>query len=138
MDAEILANKLREELQHGIDALEKANYISAEWFERNSVSSPKSKLHSRVLGIIARINLGERYVVDIERALKPGKKARQFKPDAICWEPNDKIVCVIEYESINSSDLRIEWKDIQNYINYVSYPLQGRWIANCLDYYNYP
>lgn len=122
MDPELLVNKLKKELQRGINSLKKAGYITNEWFERYSISSPKSRLHSRILGIIARMNLEEGWVIDIERALNAEKGARQFKPDAICWATNDKMACVIEFESINSSDTRIEWKDIQNYINYVSYP----------------
>lgn len=124
MEAKDLANIVKKELQQGIDNLLKSGQLSKECFERNSLSSPKSILHSRILGLLARINLEERWVVDIERGLKPSIPGRnQFKPDVIIWNPSGKMEVVIEYESINSSDLRVLWNDLENeFLKYIPNP----------------
>src|SRR5208337_2701391 len=118
-----LANLIQRELQRGINALVQSGHLPHLWFEKHSISSPKSILHSRILGILARMNLGDGWVIDVERALKPQLKGRsQFTPDIIGWTPENRMAFVIEYESINSSDSRVEWKDISNYSKYVKNP----------------
>lgn len=119
MKPDEIANRIVSELQNGINSLCKTKFLSNEWFEKYSISGPKSKLHSRVLGIISRMNIDKGWVIDIERSLK-GNGIRQFRPDAIGWFSPEKIGFVIEFESISSSDSRIEWKDLENYKKYIN------------------
>jgi hypothetical protein len=124
MEPEKLANHIKKELQNGIDTLKRSGQLNSDWFEKHSLSSKKSILHSRILGILARMKLEEGWVIDIERALKPSLEGRhQFTPDIITWTNEHKIAFVLEYSSIDTSGNYIVWKDIEkNYTNYVKYP----------------
>ncbi|MFZ5453170.1 MAG: hypothetical protein ACOZF2_15030 [Thermodesulfobacteriota bacterium] len=124
MEPEKLADLIRDELQNGISLLSRLGHLSSDWFEKHSLSSPKSKLHSRILGILARMKMEDGWIIDIERALKPSSKGRnQFTPDIIAWDHENKIAFVIEYSSIDTSGHYIIRKDIENnYINYVMNP----------------
>lgn len=124
MESENLANLIKTELQNGINALNGSGHLPLVWFEKHSVSSPRSILHSRIIGILARINLGEGWVLDIERALKPSLKGGyRFTPDIIAWTKETKMGVVIEFSSIDTSGHYIIKKNIEdNFLRYVSYP----------------
>lgn len=67
----------------------------------------QSEVHSRVLGIIARIWLKLGFDIEIERGFNykyRGRKYR-FRPDISIYKDN-KLKAFIEYESTNSSDER--------------------------------
>ncbi len=122
MKAEQIADIVKTNLHEKIQSLMKSNHLDKSWFEKHSEYSPKHILHSRILGLLTRIDFGNNWITDIERSLKPAKKGKIFTPDVIVRTPEDRIGAIIEYESINSSDSRIIWKDLVNYTNYVKYP----------------
>lgn len=85
-------------------------------------------LHSRVLAILGKSGFHLEYVVEVAPGFKPQpakgvKPDRQFKPDIqLCkkdrhsLQPESDIhSLLIEYESTNSSDLRILRKDLTHF-----------------------
>ena len=123
MNAGKIARNVKKELRQAIDKLIKDGALNSEWLERNSKSSPKHILHSRVLGLLAQIDFGKGWITDIERSLKPSVKGRNsFTPDIIAWKGNSCEAVVIEYESINSSDSRVISRDLENYKKYIEHP----------------
>jgi hypothetical protein len=84
--------------------------IEEHWL-RSREGGDQSRLHSRILGILAKTGFGlKKYTVAIEAGFRVGK-SRSFRPDIQFWE-KDKLRFLIEYESTNSSDSRILDRDL--------------------------
>lgn len=101
-----LCNNLSKALEH--------NMIPPEWLE-NQEGDVESMLHSRVWAVLAKTGFDLDYVVEVSSGFKP-IDARQFRPDIQLWR-SDKLVFLIEYESTNSSDSRVLWKDLKHYVD---------------------
>ena len=99
-----IANNLSKAIKH--------NILPTEWFSSNS-GNRESVLHARVLAILAKSGCDLKYVVEIEPGFKPAC-GRQFRPDLQLWR-SDHQSFLIEYESTNSSDSRILWKDLPHF-----------------------
>lgn len=69
--------------------------------------------HSRIHALIAKAGFDLDYVVEIEAGFKI-KQGGQPKTDVQLWK-SDELMFLIEYESTNSSDSGIIWRDIQRY-----------------------
>jgi len=105
----LLRKKISESVKIGI--IKKDFFTNKQYLERR-------RCHSRMLGILAQVGHELGYTVDIERGIKPSS-SRQFQPDITYWDKSgNKIVCLIEYESMNSSDERVIVKDVDNFSRY--------------------
>jgi hypothetical protein len=89
------------------------NAIPCDWL-CSSKGNQDYMLHSRVLGMLAKTGFDLNYIVEIEAGFKPEGR-RQFKPDIQLWKSDD-LRFVVEYESTNSSDLRVISKDLRHYV----------------------
>ena len=83
------------------------------------------RCHSRVLGILAKTFQSIGYIVDIERSIKfndpykpPGRKRamHQYRPDITIINEHDRIVGIVEYETIDASEEHLFQKI--EYFNY--------------------
>jgi hypothetical protein len=98
--------------QAEIDDLVERRFLNAESITDGS-RNYQSKLHARMLGALARA---------VQRPLVPlieVKWSQRFCPD-LCVvddvvDANERIVAVVEYESTNSSDERLEGKDLSHF-----------------------
>ncbi len=100
------------------DALRR-NVIPSDWLNTTADGNVDGKLHSRVLGLLAKTGFELDYVVEIESGFTP-VKARQFHPDVQLWK-SDRPVFLIEYESTNSSDERVMDNKLQHYVDSLSH-----------------
>ena len=111
--------KLPQEIEETIRKIrDKIGMLSQiDYFPREYVEKIKYRkhnvLHSRMLGVLSRVGHELGYVVDVERGLKP-RESRKFNPDLLFWK-NHEIAILFEYESTNSSDYRVIYKDLANY-----------------------
>lgn len=72
-------------------------------------------LHGRMLWMLGKTGDALDYVVEIDSGFTP-TRARQFRPDVQLWTKGQaKLQFLIEYESTNSQDSRVLWKDLQHY-----------------------
>lgn len=89
------------------------NVIPTNWLNTQK-GSRKGQLHSRILGLLAKVSADLGYIVEVESGFNP-KSSRQFRPDIQLWE-SDSHKFLVEYESTNSSDLRVLKKDLAHYV----------------------
>jgi len=68
-----------------------------------------SLLHGRVWAVLSQSVMPPYYPI-IE-----ARFGRSFRPDLCVTDQSDKIIAIVEYESVNSSDERIEGKDLINF-----------------------
>jgi len=86
------------------------------------VFGPDRRCHTQTIDLVfeAAKSLPGVCSVDGNRALVRDKP--RWKPDAVLWNKRQELLCIIEYESINSSDARILEKDFAGY---------ERWRTTC-------
>lgn len=89
------------------------------------VFGPSRCCHTRTIKLIHQVAGGLKGVSAVtgNKALLRGR-AQRWHPDAVLWDDRDRPLCVVEYESINSSDSRIVFKDCGGY---------ERWLASRAD-----
>lgn len=83
------------------------------------VFGPNRCCHSRTVALIHEVAATIRGVASVtgNTALFRGKP--RWQPDAVLWDGQDQPLCVVEYESLNSSDARIVYKDFSGYEQWV-------------------
>jgi len=72
------------------------------------------RCHARIQGLISSVASKLGYIMDIERELKTSKGAR-FRADVVLWD-NKKLFSVIDYESPNSCDWRVDFERYKKYV----------------------
>jgi len=102
-------NRFLSSFASSLDDAVRERVIEENWL-CSTEGGDESRLHSRVLGILAKTGFDLNYTVGIEAGFKAGKvnprKSNYFKPDIQLWKEH-KLIFLIEYESANSSDSRI-------------------------------
>jgi hypothetical protein len=97
-----------------ICALRRAGQFTDEWL-LDGKWNQGSWLHGRIWGAMVRA-VPRPFIPSVENRLWLGKNdGDSFKPDLTVFDPwaADKIKLMVELESTNSSDLRVEWRDIE-------------------------
>lgn len=112
------------EISNFIKYTKELDFIKDEYFNSTTFNKGRES-HSKMLGVICMAASKLGYFLEIERGLNNGK---QFRPDIIIRKDSD-CFAVIEYESTNSSDMRIIQKTktiknsfLDNFQKYISNP----------------
>jgi hypothetical protein len=97
----------------------KENLLSVDFVGADKQYYSGGRCHSRVLGLLVQSFQALGYITDIERRIsfkdtyKLSDKARgqnSFRPDITICDKNDKIVGIVEYETIDATKEHLEKK----------------------------
>lgn len=108
-------------------------------FLRTTRYNYENLTHARIQALIAKTGFDLDYTVEVEVGFKLFKlpNANSFKSDVQLWKSNN-LRFLIEYESTNSADGRILWKDMQHYEDSLANDIDENFPEYWLIMYTFP
>lgn len=108
-----IVRSIRKQLEEEIKSLPQGFYDSFEY-----TTTGKNLTHPVTLGFLVKILWGLSNVARIGIDVRLNVDGLKFYPDIVAFDDNGEAVLLIDYESPNSSDMRVPAKDVKTYIEW--------------------